>query len=336
MPKSGVEIKELSRKERKDLESSELVLQFSGSEVHHVLVNTLRRASMLMVPTYAFDPETVNITFNDTIYDNDRMREYISQMALEKIDVPVVYLADKYWRDVDFTDPLREKHPDDKKTIEVHIQKHNDTTDLLAVTTNDVRYVEDLNENPYKFNPKFPSLIIKLRPNQSFRCVAKAALAVGERDDRWSASANCYYDMLGNDKCEFHLHSIGQLDEYDILVRCCLVINRRLEDLKFQIGNELKKSNITTEKIISLELANEDHTMGNLLSRNMKDRNDVIASSYKKPDHHVKEIVLRVESTVPASKVIFSSISNLQKIFSSMKVDFERLAKKHKVDVFHE
>jgi len=325
MTKVDVVVKELSKTLRKDLITSELMLHLSGKDINCTVVNTLRRLSMESIPTYAFDPSMIEISFNDTIYDNDEMREYISQICIPNLDVSVVYLPDRYWKDVDFTDPEYEPYPEEKKKIELIIQSQNDTTSLMNVTTNDVKYVEDMKENPMKFNRKYPSLIVDLRPNQAFRCIARASLAVGERDDRWSAVSNCFFEEEDETQYKLTVRSLGQFSEYDIMIKTCMIMDKRLENLKVTVSNESKKHNLMNEKRISIILDGEDHTIGNVLARTIQDRPEVIYAAYSKPDHHKKSVVIKVTSTKNAVDSIFEAIKHLQILFTTIEKDLRRL-----------
>lgn len=334
MSKVDFSIKEILRVERKDLVDSQLDLLITGKSINCAVVNTLRRMAAESVPTYGFspDPAMIDITFNDTIHDNDDMRNYLSNLAIPNLRPKPIFLSETYWN-VNYADPEHEKHPEDDLNIQLIIKAHNDTNSLMKVTTNDVTYVENMEIVKGKFNPDFPSLIIKLRPNQSFRCTMRASLSVGERDNRWSAVSNSYFDEKGPHQYLLTLKSLGQMDEYEIIVKCCMITVKRLESLKVLIGSEFKKHNFTTNKKVMIELENEDHTMGNLLSRTIQDRPEVLHASYSKPDHHKKEIVLKVTSMDNAVGSVFSSIKYLQQLFSEMEQSLRSLGKRNKIDL---
>lgn len=87
-----INIKELSRKKRINLQSSQLILEIEGSSVCSSLVNTLRRLPCEYVPTYAFPCETIYIDKNTSIYNNDMMKIRLSQFTVPDITNDAEYL----------------------------------------------------------------------------------------------------------------------------------------------------------------------------------------------------------------------------------------------------
>ena len=331
--KFDISIKELLKVPTKDLQQSKLILQFEGKNVNETVINALRRTSILDVPTYAFDSSTIDITYNDSIFDNDEMRLRISQLCIPAVDNSIIFLPERYWRDVDYKNDQRDRHPDDTKNIEIIMNAHNDTSDNIQVTTNDMKYVED-DEIVYdKFNRKFPSLIIELRPNQSFRFAANAVLGVGERNNIWSAVRDCYYtedDESKNNRYRFEIKSLGSYDEYDILVRCCKIINKRIVDLKTKLKNDTKLVGLHKENYVNLHLDNEDYTICQCLADLLKDQEDVIFASNSRPDHLLKEMViqLRVTKSDPM-KTLFRTMDIMIDLFAQIESGLTKLGKKY-------
>ena len=69
-------------------------------------------------------------------------------------------------------DESREKHPKDKLNFQIIINSFNDTNDIMNVTTNNIITIKN-EEKINPFNNKYPHLIIKLKPGESFKCRAE-------------------------------------------------------------------------------------------------------------------------------------------------------------------
>ena len=65
MSKKNIDIKVVEHKKIDDSYNNYLVLSFKG--VNHVIMNTLRRTIMELVPTYAFDKSDIEIKKLSTI-----------------------------------------------------------------------------------------------------------------------------------------------------------------------------------------------------------------------------------------------------------------------------
>jgi DNA-directed RNA polymerase alpha subunit len=292
MNKADINIVQLHKQEFKDLQASQLVLEFSGKSVNTSVVNTLRRLSLDYVPTYAFSPETINIEENTSIFDDDYMKLRLSQLTIPNIKVPVAYLPEGYWYNIDYADPERERHHHDTSNYELYINKINSTTDNINVTTNDVLVLENGKEIN-RFDKKFPLLLVQLRPKEVFKCHANAVLGVGKRSDMWAAAANSYYDIVADDKIMFTIETQGQIDEYDILIKSCEVLTSKLGEIKKLIHDKYNTSEIKNQKFLQLVLVHEDHTVGNIINEFLQIHSGIAYSGVSKPDLLQEEMVIK-------------------------------------------
>ena len=121
MSKVDVSVKQVSKQQFLEYQASQLILELQGKEINEAVVNTLRRLSLEFVPTYSFSDKTINIEENSSIFPDDYMKLRLCQLTIPELKVPVSYLPDKYWKDVDFADPERERHPNDKSNYELYI-----------------------------------------------------------------------------------------------------------------------------------------------------------------------------------------------------------------------
>lgn len=300
LSKYDIEIKEIENHESNGLDASWLTLKLSGKDFNIKIANSIRRASINNVPTYAIPQELITIDTNTTVaFNNDYMRLRLAQLPVYGVDSDLYFLADKYWNKdkVNYADPKREKHPKEKN-IEYYINTHNNTASITAVTTNDLKMYID-GEEIKVYNPKYPILLVKLRPNDRFKCHMKACLGIGERNVIWSASRNGYYDETEgnsqNNELIFTTEGNGQCHEYEILIRSCKYLIKKFTDLKNDLINKIETKQILHEKEINFKLDKEDYTLGEPLNYEFQSHKDIIRSGMTKPDHLVRAMLIKVE-----------------------------------------
>lgn len=284
---------------------SKLVLDFKGTELNNIIINTLKRVMFDDIPTYAFMADTINITGNTTIFNNDQMRLRLSQLPVLDTKLDLFYLDPIYWKNVDYSDPKRPKH-ELEKLIEIQINSYNDTQNVKNVTTNDIRYYVDSTEVFNKYNQDCPVLLTQLKPADSFICHMKAVLGVGQRDNIWTAAGNAYMDdhttnditgeeiKLDVPYITFTVESNGQYDEYDILIKSCKYIVKKITDIKQEIMKRVESKEIIEAKTITFQFVNEDHTIGYLINSAFQEHEDIMFSGMPKPDHQVRAIIIKI------------------------------------------
>jgi hypothetical protein len=79
-------IKVIDYKPITDNYNNYLVLEFNGSYINNIILNTLRRVIMELIPIYAFDKTDITITKNTSIYNNDYMKLRISQFPIFNVE----------------------------------------------------------------------------------------------------------------------------------------------------------------------------------------------------------------------------------------------------------
>lgn len=326
MSSIDIKIKEVSKQEFKNLQQSQLVIELSGKTTSLALVNTLRRLAYDHVPTYAFPTDSITIDKNTSIFDNDYMRLRLSEITIPNVSNKVNYLDDQYWRNVDYSNPEREKHPDDNKVLELYINVINDTKEVMNVTTEYARVFENGAE-VNKFDPKFPLLIIQLRPNESFSCRCVGSLGIGKVNHIFSAAGNAYFDN-DKDKYILTLESQGQLDEYEILYKSCIALKEKLHITKELIKNQYDSPMVKNEKTLRLELPNEDHTLGNIINDFLQDHKEVLFSGISKPSLLLDKMVITMKTIKNNPLIpITETIDYLVKVFDNIQSQVKKMGK---------
>lgn len=314
-----IKISEIEYHKSNGLDASWLILNISGKDFNIKLINSLRRASTNNVPSYAIPQELVNIEANTTVaFNNDYMRLRLSQLPIYGIDADLYFLAEKYWSKdkINYADVKREKHPKEKN-VEFYLNYHNNTAGIVPVTTNDLKmYVDGEEVNTY--NKEYPILLVKLRPNDRFKCHMKACIGVGERNIIWSSARNTFYDektekneMNENNEFVFTIEGNNQCHEYDILIRSTKFLIKRFTDLKNDLESKIKSKEILPEKVIYFKLEKEDYTLGEPLNYEFQSHKNIIRSGLIKPDHLVKAIMIKVESISGIESPLFSMVECL-------------------------
>lgn len=329
MSNIDIKIKEVSKQGFKNLQASQLSIELSGKNASLVLVNTLRRLSYDYVPTYAFPANLITIDKNSSIFDNDYMRLRLSEITIPNISNKIAYLNDKYWKNVDYGNPEREKHPDDNKTLELNINVTNDTKENMNVTTEYARVFENGVELQKKFDPKFPLLIVQLRPGEFFSCHCVAALGIGKVNHIFSAAGNAYFDDYVDGKETKYiltLESQGQIDEYEILYKACIAIKEKLGITKELIKKQYDSPMVKEETMLHLELTNEDHTLGNIINDFLQDHKDVLFSGISKPSLLIDTMVITLKTVKKNPLIpIIDTIDYLVKLFDNIQSQIKKL-----------
>lgn len=321
-----IKIKQLHKQEFKDLKCSKLVVEFSGDTIHPSLVNSFRRMAMQDVPTYAFCDESIIIEMNTSKFDNDYMNLRLQQFTVPKIDVPVTILDDKYWKYVDYSDLNREKHQTDNNDINLVINTANLSNDTINVTTNDTKlYIDGVLSE--KFDKKYPLLIVKLLPNEVFKCTMKAVLGCGIRNNIWE-SAISYIEYDNIDKIKLTLESNGQMDEYNILHKCCEIMENKLKTLKERIDKNFNTPEITSQTYLKIVFDGESHTFGEVLNYFLQNNKNIGFSGVSKPDLLKDEIVIKIKSVSNNPLIpLFESMDYLVKVYEMIDVQIQKLGK---------
>lgn len=338
--KFDMKISEIEVHASDGLDASWLVLHFSGKDFNIKLANSLRRVCSNNIPAFAIPQEQITIDVNTAVaFNNDYMRLRLSQLPVYGADPDLYFLAEKYWNKdtINYADQKREKHPKEK-TIEYHLNIHNNTSMISNVTTSDLKmYIDGEQVQPY--SQKYPILLIKLRPNDKFKCHMKAVLGVGERNVIWAGARNVFYDETekGENGLLFTIEGNGQAHEYDIIIRACKFLIKKYSDLKTDLSKKIQLKEILPKKTIHFKLDKESYTIGEPLNYEFQDHKDIIMSGLSKPDHLVSSMQIKVESVANVDSplnAMLECIENLVTKFShigSLLVSLKESSKQLKV-----
>lgn len=325
---SNIDVKELEYT-MDEYNSSFLKLEISGKDVGYQIINGIRKMCMNQIPIYAYHPSKINILRNSSVFDNSYMRERLSQLPIFQIKHNVKYLATKYYKDVNFSDPKLVKHFDDTNDIELYVKAKNiGPENILNVSTSDIKLTinNEVMDNSKYYSILYPILLIQLREGEEFECSMKAVLAVGELDSIFNAS-NTYYEEITDNKYEFMIESCGQLSEYEILIRGCDIIIEKLGLIKENVNQNQYQIVITENNSMILEILNEDYTCGGPINYHLQSHKSVLFSGITNPDFMQKNIIIKfkVKDGENPIDIFNESIDETEKMFNLIKNKFIEL-----------
>ena len=292
-----------------------------------IFANLLRQVILEYVPTYAYTKESIKIGLNTSRFDNDVMKERLSQLPIVKINHDVIYLDKKYWKS-SITDDIM-NHDDDKFEIESYININNTGKNILNVTTNDLSSFINKKEIKNMYEMYDPILIIKLKPNESFQCNMQGILGVPKKYENWCAASVIHY-IYDDEKniISLKISSHGQFDEISILIRACKYIKKKCSLLHEYIKDIKNNTNISTNDDVIFELSfkDENYTISyflNYILQNMKEIKyaGIYKKSYLENDIHIKII----SSSHNAFKPIHDAIDIMYDIYHDFQIKLEKI-----------
>ena len=260
--KSDINVKILEHEKINDSYNNYLVLQLTGSDINYVIINTIRRVIMELVPTYAFDKANIDITKNTSIYNNDYMRLRLCHFPVIGIENPIetiqqsnileydanISTFDKKIEDINI---IAEKEQADKlekaQNFIIYINVKNTSSEVLNVTTahQDLRYYYKTKPIPSPYIQ--PLLIIKLKPGEEFIGTLTSSLNIGLKFANYMPNAVCSYAEESEHSFRLNLESLKQLTEQDIIIRACMIIIIKLDNFLNIFTNKIKE--YTSSKI---------------------------------------------------------------------------------------
>ena len=157
----------------------------------------------------------------------------------------------------------------------MYVEKKNDSQEIINITTDDAEFYN--NNNKIKSIYKKPLLIIKLKEKEEIKLTSTINLNIGKNNIKYSPVSICVYEEINDNTFLLKLESTNQIEEYDIIKRSCEILIIKLKI----IMNQLKNKEINNENEGELIFNEEDHTLGNLLSRILQDHDNIIFAGYK-------------------------------------------------------
>lgn len=322
------------KNKKPEYECGELVLNIKG--LPYQILAPLRKVAMEDIPCYAFPSEKINITVDKSVYDRTYMKNHLSQLPIPNMDKymekKIMSLSPDYYKHIDFQDPKRPKHPNDKLEIEYFIKGINTgDTDEKYITTNDIRIMINNNDVEDLYNKEHPFTIIKLRAGDEFECSMKAVLATGKCHGIFSAS-NCYYKKKSELEYDFTVRSYWQHREYDILIQSCDILLEKLEIIKSNYKNEqYQNKDSYNEKTNTqvLIINDDDYTCINAINYFLQSDKNIVFAGINRPNfiEDKTECKFRGKDNIDLSKVFINAIDESIETYKTIKKQLIKLNK---------
>lgn len=294
--------------------NTRLEFSFSGKDVSHPLVNSIRRIALSDIPIYCWN---TSITKNNSVFHNNYMKNRIKAIPVIGIDNSQIFLEsvdtnqedeeeDNFlaFDNVDINSQEESVDTSSLNNINMYLDYKNDTKDIVTVSTDNCTfyYRGKKIENPYKI----PIPIVKLQAKQQIKLSSISELGTELINTaEFSACSIFSYEMISDNSFKVFVESRGQINEKEILIRSIENLKKQLLELDNSISDK-------NEMVGTLKVGNQDHTLGNLIAYYaLKDKNvdmfsynlphpldRVIHFNYKLNKGEVKDVFSRTINTI--------------------------------------
>ena len=344
MSKSTTKYTVVEKKEPIDgYASNHLKFKLSGPDINYVIVNTLTRIGLSLLGSFAWNPEYITIEANTSIFNQDQMKLRISNipiinsvysnstvpntpdLASKCIDLEVEANTSIFSSKKDSLQELEEIETKKKEllnNLHMYIEARNRTNEIMCVTTNEKFTSFFLNDK--KIPDIYPKevLIIKLKPGEDFICSAVADFNIPMFNSIYSTVSIFGYEEVDPNTFIVTVESMRQIPEEDIVKRCCAIAIQKLESIQKIILDKLEVTGIdnpNAEYDAEISIENENHTLGNLLTRGLQDHPNIAFCGYKIDHPEINELIIKYKTEGKTfSKVLQDTVKSLTKTFESI------------------
>lgn len=311
---SNIDIKLLGFRDDNSFDQNFINLGFSGNSVNHVIINSLRRILLDEIPCSAFSIDNINIIENTSVYNNDYMRNRIEQFPLIGIDKKL---------DLEEYEKIKNNTLNDDEEnnlISIYCNVENLTDEIMSVTSDELEFY--MNDKKINSIYKNPVLFCKLKPGEKLNFSAKSNVGLALDHAKYSAVGLCSFEE-DNNKFNFKVEPRGQIKSKELLTRALKILSFKLETLKTKI-NKIK---FTSENQGKIMLNNEDHTLGNLISRGLQDHKNIEFAGYKLEHLLIRDLIIDyvTDGGKGINEILNDVILNYLKIFDNMTKEIDKL-----------
>lgn len=328
-------------KKLKPLNEDEFRIELEGLAIDNSVVNGLRRTIMMSIPIYAFHRSNVHIEVKRSrhMYNNDLLYNQIETLPIYDIpnyfdlENPEIFLTTEVMKKL-FGNFIQDKYTEegDNETnvvadankklykIELSISVKNNTDNNRFVTSHDVILkVDGKIANSYKIRK--PIAIMVLKPTEEIYLSAEANLGISKMHASYEATTPAIHDEISPTKYHLWYETLGQLDKNIIFTKACIILTKKLENLRKFISNKYKEERNVSETI-ELQLYGEDHTLGNLLATILQKCDFVDKAGYYMPHPFIDQITIAYKLSPKSKKgpirVLTDCIDYLIKLFDKI------------------
>jgi len=314
--------------------SSRLEFNIFGENITSAIINCLRRTIYTDIPIYAFD----KITFekNTSIYHNSFLRLRIKNIPIWGIINNIDFMDndeilekedkdnDKYNQDdLEYNDEKAayNNKREDPHVLTMYVKYVNKTNNIISVTTDDSKFY--YNDKQIKSPYTNPVELLKLSQDQEISVSAITSLNTETYNTNFSPVGIVMFKQNEENSFLFIIESRGQITEKRILDVAIINIIRRLRKLSNIIKSYHVDDNILKGVI---EIHDEDHTIGNLISDSLQKHKNIIFAGYNIPHPLEKIVNISYEIKNSTIKNIFNEVIDYNiEIFNKIKIKLNKL-----------
>lgn len=304
-------------KKLKSANANELRLEIEGNSIDHSVVNAIRRTILMSIPIYAFNRSNIFIEVEKSrnMYNNDFLYNQIETLPIFDVpnyfdlENPELFLPTQVMKQL-FSSFVPEKHTEEdnslfdanKKLLKIELSinvKNNTGMDKFVSTHDAVLKIDGEVSNSYKIRE--PICIMVLKPTEEISLRAEANLGISKMHASYEATTNAFHEEITPTKYHLWYETLEQLDKHVIFTKACIILTKKLENLREFIKKNFEERQ-KIDEIIEIQLYGEDHTLGNLIATILQKCDEVQKAAYNMP-HAFMDQVNIVYQLYPKSKV---------------------------------
>jgi DNA-directed RNA polymerase subunit L len=293
-------------------EGDAFAIKLSGKSMDYSIVNAIRRTVLGSIPIYAFHRSDIHVDRAETynMYNNDMLYQQIETLPIFNlpnhfdVEDPELYLPNDMLKKL-FGKFTRDKLTDEYAGknlfhIEMTVTVVNNTAEYRHVDSHDIELrVDGKIVDSYKIRD--PITLIVLKPEEKVSLVANAVLGISYMNSIFDATTVAYHNEIDDNTYVLKYNTLGQLNKKLIFKKACVIMMKKLENLKTFI--EETYIGEKTDDSIDIDLYGEDHTLGNLLTTALQKCKYTIRAGYYMP-HPLEMKVTLSYQVVKGKKVI--------------------------------
>ena len=293
---------------------SRLEFDITGEEVNYVIMNTLRRIVLSDISIYAYSEFIFNK--NNSIFHNNFIKNQIKNLPVWGIDNKIEFYEKLkvYNNEVNNEIEDLEDNVDlsvDKKInstsleqLTMYVDYNNKSNDIITVTTEHAKFyfAQKQISNPYPT----PIQLVKLQPEQNINFTAVTSIGIEKENAIYSPVSICVYEEKKENEFRFIIESKGQITEKVILHRAIINLNKNIESILNQFIDNLDNTKLSGQ----IEIKNEDHTIGNLITHGLQNHKNVTFASYHLPHPLEKRVIIEYKLKSGKFKDVLKEVIN--------------------------
>ena len=295
--------------------SSRLDFDIMGKEVNYVFVNTLRRIVLSEIPIYAYTEFIFDK--NHSVFHNNFIKNQIRNLPVWGVDNKIEFYEKVKVSNNEVINEIEDLEDNvelgvNKKInstsleqLTMYVDYNNKSNNIFTVSTEHAKFyfAQKQIPNPYPI----PIQIVKLQPEQNINFTTVTSIGIEKENAIFSPVSICVYEEKKENEFRFIIESKGQITEKVILHRAIINLNKILESILNQFIEILDDN---TELSGQIEIKNEDHTIGNLISYGLQNHKNITFASYHLPHPLEKRVIIEYKLKSGKFKNVLKDVIN--------------------------